>query len=289
MRQFNFVSIKSVLSSLEDTMASVHWDEGSILENAYTAVAKIGIYQQYEEDVYFTLVEDHKACLPVGIVQINQIAYKKDLTLPKDEIEEYERILGIDNEEYMQNSSLAVQAFLNSKKYGDNWGIMRLATNKFANAVHCKDCVNFYATCNEEYSVHPDGTITTSFKEGYLCIAYLRMPVDEDGYIMIPDNEEYKDAIRIYLLARIWESRMNAKEEGAMGMHQYYLRRWSTAKAKAMADVRMPDLAEMENLKNVAVRLLPKFNRFAGGFGNLNSQENLSLQGFSVGSRYRTR
>lgn len=273
-----WISIRSVLDTLQDTIPSTFWNELQVLENCARAMDMIGAKVQYEDDIKFLRVENHKACLPKGLIQINQIAYKKNFSLTETDQTEINRCLGVDNEPYMQESTLWLHStWFSSNYYYNNWQPLRLSTNTFAKSVHCDNSVNLTCKCDHTYTVSPDGTITTSFKDGYVSISYVRHPVDCNGEFLIPDTEYYKEALRTYCMMRLWEFRMNMKEEGAQGLYMMYRDLWSLMKAKATAEIREPDLAELENIKNVMVRLVPKTRRFAGFFGNLASEESLSF------------
>lgn len=101
--------------------------------------------------------------------------------------------------------------------------------------------------------------------------------MDCDGNFLIPDSEYYKQALRAYIMMRIWEYRMNMKEEGADKLHMNYSNQWSLMKAKATAEVNLPSLDELENIRNIQTRLVPRYRRYFSFFGNLGKEENLNF------------
>lgn len=269
-----WVPLQSVLDTVQDTLPGNFWNENIVLEHASRAMEMINVRSQYQDDIKHVQVVNHKAKLPKGLLQINQIAYKTNFCLTTEDRAAIEEALGTNNEPYMTGSTLWLHStWLESPYYKTYWKPLRLSTNTFALAVHCENCVNIGAECGENYTVTPDGTITTSFKEGYLCISYTRYPMDCDDNFLIPDNEYYKEAIRTYIMMRIWEFRMNLKEEGADRLYLMYRDQWSLMKAKAIASIEMPTIDEMENIRNIHNRLVPRFRRYYGFFGNLASEE----------------
>lgn len=50
-----------------------------------------------------------------------------------------------------------------------------------------------------------NGVITTSFDEGLIEVSYKALPVDCDGYPLIPDNPKYKFAVEYFILYRFLE------------------------------------------------------------------------------------
>ncbi len=282
-----WTNIKSVLFELERSIPKEFYNEGRLIEDCMKAVDKIGAIVTYQQAVKFIKVENYKACIPLDCLQIIQIAHKNTFDITDNEIAQLEVEMGINNDPAMSNSTLAYQALLASKSYKNNWTPLRLSTNSFALAVHCDNCVNIGNNCAYEYSVSPDGTMTFNFKTGFICIAYYAYPVDCDNIPLIPDDEDYKEALKDYCLMTSWELRWNMKEEGAEQRYMKYQQLWGLMKAKATASVRMPDVAGAENLKNVMNRLIPKSRRFNSFFSNLNSEENLKMTGFSSGYYYR--
>ena len=283
-----WTNIKAVLAEVASTIPSDLWRESDAIEWAAIAMDKIGAQPQYEHAIHFDQVVNHKVCLPKGLVQVHMIAYKLNSTLTQEDLDAIERSLGIDDEVNMESSGLAIQAYLANRDFTNAWAPLRLSTNAFALSVHCDNCANIDNSCNETYTISPNGIITTSFNTGYVCISYYRYPTDSEGNFLIPENAEYVDALRKYIMMRIWEKRRNMKEEGADSIYKDYRAEWSLAKARATADVRDPDVNQMENLKNIYTRLIPKTRRYAGFFGNLSSEELINMQGFSTGSLLRT-
>lgn len=269
-----FISIRSVLDTLQDTIPTQFWNEMTMLEHCSRSMDMIGAKPQYEDNIWFAKVENHKTCLPKGLIQINQIAYRVDGCITDKDKDSINEILGIKPGQFMDNSNLwKLASFFSSDYYCKYWKPLRLSTNTFAKAIHVDNCPNLYVDCDQTYTVSPDGTMTTSFKDGIVCFSYTSVPVDCNGDFLIPDTEYYKDALRCYCMMRIWEYRMNMKEEGADKLFSYYQNQWSLMKGKAVSSIREPDLAELENIKNVWTRLIPKSRRFSGFFGNLASEE----------------
>jgi len=275
-----WIPLQSVLDTLGDTISGEFWSERTVLEHAARAMEMIGARVQYQTDVKVLQVSNHKALLPKGLVQINQIAYKFNGSLTAEDEFDIKKALGIDNEPYMQNSTLWMHStWLQSPWNRDEnkWKPLRLSTNTFALAIHQDNCVNFTAKCEHSYTVSTDGTITTSFKDGYIYISYLRYPMDCDGNFLIPDHEYYKEALRCYIMMRLWEYRMNMKEEGAGQLYLQYRDQWGLIKAKATAVINAPDLDEMENIRNIYNRIVPKYRQYYSFFGNLGKEESFNF------------
>lgn len=277
----NFISIKAILDDVVRFIPPDSFNEMEIIEDCSKAMDSIGYILQYEPAVAFVKINNYKGCLPKGLVQLNQIAYKTNFSITQDDIASIRQLTSLDEETYPSNG--LPLALLQSQWYRSHWQPLRLSTNTFAMSVLCEDCGMISCpTCEYEYTLLPDGHIVTNFSEGFVCVSYLKYPVDCNGEFLIPDNENYKEALKNFALMRQWEIRWNMKEEGSEKLYSKYQSLWGLFKAKATADMRIT-LDSLENVKNIRTRLIPKYNGFNRFFGNLNSGENLNEKGFSTG------
>lgn len=89
------------------------------------------------------------------------------------------------------------------------FSVMRRTTDHFFNIpYHINECINFNADSRVEYNLeYPN--IVVNFKKGKVLLAYLGVPIDEDGYRMIPDKEEVYDAIYYSIRERLLEQKFD--------------------------------------------------------------------------------
>lgn len=282
-----WTNIKSVLFELERFIPKDIYNEQRLVEDCMRAVDLIGAVPTYQPAIRLLRVENYKACLPLDCLQIIQVAHKNSWTITEDELEQVREMLGFDNDPTEDDSTLPLQVILDSRRYRNMWTPLKLSTNTFALSVHCDGCVNFNSNCPYEYTVTPDGSMTFSFKDGYICVAYYAYPKDCNGNYLIPDIEDYKEALKNYCIMTSWELRWNMKEEGASERYMKYQQLWGLFKAKATASLRMPDISNAENLKNIHTKLIPNTRRFNNFFSSMNEEENLDMGGFSSHYYYR--
>ncbi len=132
-------------------------------------------------------------------------------------------------------------------EYMDNFGnIFDPSLSKFPYSV--SGDISF--DLNDEY-------ITLSVKEGKVCIAYLAIPLDEDGFPQIPDDISYKLAVKKYLTMKLdyieWR-----RGDLQPQVFQHSEREWDWYVGQAGNKAKMPDLAMMESLKGQMLRLKPE-------------------------------
>jgi len=121
------------------------------------------------------------------------------------------------------------------------------------------------------YVVTP-GYIKTALKTGYIMMSYQAVPVDSDGYPMIPDDESFEEAIYWYINMKItypdWKM-------GRIRDAVYYDARnsWNFYRKQAYAHAMMPNVDQLESIKNAWLRLVPEINEHSGGFSTLASPQ----------------
>lgn len=269
MQIVNWTTLDRVVNDIYDTIPEEYWNECNILEWILIASGKLDIHCQYQPRIKYCPVANYKFTLPKGLIRIEMVVYKSS-TSADTELADIQREVQIDNDSYFDAFLLGTAS--------KNYKPLRLATSPFSIGVHCDDCKNIDIISEHNYSIHPDGFGTTSFNKGSVCIAYLSQPMDEDGNIKIPAEEDYLDALRLYCLYRFWEHRMNMKEEGARTLYADYLAMWDHKRRAVPARLMFPDTVdEMENLRTITDRLIPKTRRYYSVFGMLNADEGTYL------------
>lgn len=128
-------------------------------------------------------------------------------------------------------------------------------------------------TYNADYYYEiADNQIYTSFEEGDIMLIYRGIPVDTEGYPMIPDNVYYEKAIKAYLQymldRRDWRAVRISDKVYAESKAEWkkYVR---GAKAAALT----PTLDQLENLKKQWVRIIPNTTTNSTFYTNLDKEE----------------
>jgi len=115
-----------------------------------------------------------------------------------------------------------------------------------------------------------NNNITLSVKEGKVCMAYLAIPTDEEGLPLIPDDTSYKLAVKKYLTMKIdyieWRRGTLAPQ-----VYDHSEREWMWYVGQAGNKAKMPSLDNMESIKNITMRLMPRVNEHESFFKGLSS------------------
>jgi hypothetical protein len=107
-----------------------------------------------------------------------------------------------------------------------------------------------------------NGFIQTSFEEGEVIVHYEAFPVDDEGYLLIPENEAYKQALFYYVLAHMiltgYEHKILSYNDCLYQFEQVY-------GPRATGEIMYPSVDRMERLRRSTVRLIPP-DYFPGDF-----------------------
>ena len=309
MTSVNHISLERVISGIyRDLKPLEEVQENDLVEWAGEALDYIGAYPQYQEVVDYVTVEGHLATIPCGLHKIVSIAYKTGggdssgcaIKISSSDSDTSTCVSSTCNcgesTDPCSNTSTTTDTivtqtqqlidyhlqyrFTKTSYFYQNYKPLRLASSNFAisKTAHCEDCINISATCKEEYSV-ADPYIKTSFKTGELCIAYLKQPVDDKGWPMIPEEVSYIEAVKRYIIYKMKYSEMIAGKFPA-NLFTKLEDDWHWYCQQARGKAYMPDtIDKMQNLLEQRQRLLPAVNRYYGFFGKLADKEHLALQG----------
>ena len=232
-----YVSIKQVIGKLyRDLGLTTEINEAHIIEWIAEALSMIGTYSQYEQSKTCLEVDDQgRSMLPLNFYRIVDIAY--------------------------QGRALS-------------W-----ASNNLIDNYGCEGCT--ITTCCSEHTFYiNDCYIITNIKPTdpdpnnpkLLCISYLGVPVDEEGYPKVPDDVYFLKACAAYVTQQL-DYRDWRKGNLPDKVFQKSEQEWLFYVAAAKGSGNMPSTAQLENLKNVWVRMIPKQNEFNNFFSNNSKQE----------------
>lgn len=95
--------------------------------------------------------------------------------------------------------------------------------------------------------------IQTSFECGYIRMAYWAIPTCKDGYPMIPDNENYKQALEWHIIRRL----IGSGYEHKIFSYQYADEQFEKFAARGMNEVSYYSPDQAARLARTMVRLIP--------------------------------
>lgn len=275
-----YTTLDTVLYDISLLLDEQQYNEAKLREWALKGLRKLKSPSLYTTEVCVLNIEHHKALLPANLKYIIQAAY-----LPKVNketlISELQHSMNLDNPadnlalSYIEDKkSLPMQAI---KTLSHRWQAMRMSSSSMIKAItleggpysglyNCPDC-------GHEFIVDSNNCITTTAKDGFVMLSYLAYATSTDNTILIPDDEDLKEAIQHFCLFNYWMSKTMHKEEGSIRERDWHLLRFQTLATKVAG--KQVGLHNLENLKNASLRLHQQTNQFDNFFEDLNKPTNL--------------
>ena len=248
------ISGKQIVSKI---FADLNIKEGptriaDIIEWISEAVEKIGSVKQLKriisgvDDAPYLEIKGHQASLPSDLFRLNQVAY--------------------------------------SHSGNGDWRPMKISTSSF-NAWPSKrpseqidDSITDRPLDSDTehdlvYSIKP-GYINTSVNQGFLKISYDAIPVDEDGYPLIPDNISFVEAVYWYVVMKL---KYPDYLSGKMTTDRYHdiRRSWNFYCKQAYGESMMPTVDEMDSIKDSWLRLVPEVNEHDSFYKNVSREQKI--------------
>lgn len=252
-----FISIKYIVESLFrdlDLQQEPNWLDW--VEWSAEALEAIGADIQYVIkstdgcDLPALVVSCHKAELPLDFHSIiDPVIFNGAVLMSQDHAKIYASGNTVDQTATVLNEEVAPERF------------PRLVTYNSVKPI--------------EYYTIQDNCFITSIRDGEFNINYWSIPLDDDGFPMIPDEFFYREAIKAYIIYRHYYPKWIV---GTINnaVFKEMKDRWAYFSVAAGNKAAMPDLSEMERIKRQWVRLYPNMNVFNNGFRDLGDQQNIT-------------
>jgi len=257
---YNYVSVKNVIAKI---FTDLDWQESphrlsDVIEYCGEAMKKIGAFPSMitktmgKEGLPLLELSDHQVRLPFDLHSINQVAYSKSIEGPFYDMRYSTGSFGTNHE---------MSAALNGISLTDQ------DNNEFQPAT--ENGTTF--TNNYTYTIN-GGYIKSNTRSGFLLLSYQAIPVDDDGFPMVPNDESFLEALYWYVNMKLsypeWK-------QGRIRDAVYYDAKssWNYYRKQAYGNAMMPDEAQLESIKNVWLRLIPEINANKTFFSTIGQQE----------------
>lgn len=294
---YKFVSVKRVIAKVFTDLDLKEGDHrvSDMIEWAGEAVKKIGAFPALSTKITgkgglpVLPILDYQTKLPCDVTTINQVAYSTNeagpfypMTYAAGSFDS--KIPNLDMDVDATPPADLLIADLAIALYGDTYAqaldrintypnireqLTALLANSSQPAIPGRDNVSL----SDPYTYVISGNyIKTNLRTGYLMVSYQAIPVDQEGYPMIPDDESFEEAIYWYINMKL------TYPEWKMGRVRdvvYYDAKssWNFYRKQAYASALMPNVDQLEAIKNAWVRLVPEINEHDTFFSNLNNKQ----------------
>jgi hypothetical protein len=116
--------------------------------------------------------------------------------------------------------------------------------------------------------------IYTSFPHGVVEISYKSIPVDENGYPMLIDNENYLACLEAYIKKLVFTMKFDTGKINAQVLMNAQAE-YSNLCAQLRTEFSSPSMSEMESITRMLNTMIPKVREFDSGFKHMSDREYL--------------
>lgn len=114
--------------------------------------------------------------------------------------------------------------------------------------------------------------IFTSFPEGKVEIAYKAIPVDDDGFPLLIDNETYLNALEAYIKLKVFTVKFDTGKIQA-GILSNAQTDYAWAARQLQSEMTTPSISEMESISRYLNTMIKPTTSFDQGFKSLGDRE----------------
>lgn len=127
------------------------------------------------------------------------------------------------------------------------------------------DALSIKYTINNNY-------IKLNTSTGFIRMAYLARPLDEDNFPLVPDLQSFRNAMYWYVVMKIYYPKW------ALGrirdrVYDHAESKWRFFAKQAYAEGIMPDLGQLESMKDQWNKLFPELYEFDSSFSHLSERQ----------------
>jgi hypothetical protein len=224
------------------------------------AMGKMQTQQQLKRTFQDVEVAFHKGKLPCDLVDLLAVEYKGQRLRTGNSVKNITTGHNI-KDGMIQTPDLftTVIATQNQKEFTSEqnhiWGSTLTPAEPLT--VNCDVQGSDYYEIEMEY-------INTSFSDGIVRLHYDALPVDAQGMPLIPDNENYKEAIYWYCRARM----IGCGYNDTVFNEKDLMQRFELYATRAISEITYPSPDVMESRINTLVRFIPPANYWENFFRN---------------------
>ena len=114
--------------------------------------------------------------------------------------------------------------------------------------------------------------IFTSFPEGRVEIAYKAIPVDDDGYPLLIDNENYLAALEAYIKVQMFTVKFD-QGKITSGVLENAKQDYAWRSSQLNSEFVLPSMSEMQAISNMMTTLIKPVTSFDGNFKHIGDRE----------------
>lgn len=159
-----------------------------------------------------------------------------------------------------------------SPSHSNSWDKNTVAFRYTTDSFHLSD--DKPETSDLTYKIQGNIIFTSPLREGPIEIAYKAIPMDEDGYPALPDNNTYLRALEAYIKKQWFTIQFDMGKINQQAM-QKADQDYAWAVGACQSSLIVPSIDQLQSITNMWNTLIPRHNHHREGFINMGSQEHL--------------
>lgn len=274
VKEIRYTNIRRILDDLMDHPLLRDVTLEQVVRHTVRFIGLHGYPQFYQDKISNVVIEDFRGLLPCDLISIKQVkdtatgicmrsmtdVFPEGLEIKegvKSQNHEYQKTYGSYNKAYQLYG-------MNEERVNNNTGEVEKP---------------WYIPANRKETQEPafkiqGRVIYTTFPEGIVEIAYKSIPVDDDGFPLIIDNENYLAALEAYIKKQVFIVKFDTGKINASVL-QNAKQEYAFLSGELMDEFTIPSVSEAEAMSRYALTLLPKIREFDKGFRHLGDREYL--------------
>lgn len=250
VKEIQYTSIKRVLDNLTEHPMMADLTLEQAIRHTIRFISLHGYPKLYEDKIIDLEIQDFRGLLPCDLISIVQVKDKRTglclramtdnfpagmMPHPEPKKEKEPNVHGEIHEQYIPLM----------KKYA------------------------------EEPAFKTQGRIIyTTFPEGCVTIAYKSIPVDENEFPLLIDNETYLACLEAYIKKQVFTVKFDTGKI-TTGVLQNAQQEYAFLAAQLRSEMAIPSVSEMESITRMWNTMIPKVRQFNNGFRHLGDREYL--------------
>jgi len=255
IKNVEYTSIKRVLDNLLDHPLLRDVSLEQAVRHTLRFVSLFGFPSMYEDKIAEVEIHDFRGALPCDLVSIEQV---RDL-----------------------HSGRALRSMTDTfnpalSKHAKHHGPCLDLTHNVSPAPDGMDrhCCHPHGEYFEGSFKTQGRIIYTSFPEGKVEIAYSAIPVDDDGYPKVMDNEVYLAALEAYIKKQVFTVKYDTGKISA-GVLQNAQQDYAFLAGELQDEMTVPSESEMESITRLLNTMVLPTHQFDEGFKHLGDREHI--------------
>jgi len=205
----------------------------------------------------------HKGKLPCGLIVLDAVEYKGQRLNLSSTIKNY--LTGHRINDKQPDDIVNVNTFSSVIKTVPNDTVFTQEDIMWSSDLVPSTSLEVVAPCDvsptDWYAIEL-GWLTTSFADGKVRLHYRSQPLDENGLPLIPDNQNYKEALYLYVRAKM----IGAGYKDPVYQEHILMDRFETIGRRAINEITYPTPDEKEQQVKTQVRFIPPDNYWENFF-----------------------